>query len=59
MCIACELGYWAMVDAIEAERKASPALAEAGSDARFDCAPVDSAANQDRGPMPPTDEPAS
>jgi hypothetical protein len=23
MCIACELGYWAMVDAIEAERNAA------------------------------------
>lgn len=22
MCIACELGYWAMVDALEAEQKA-------------------------------------
>ena len=23
MCIACELGYWAMVDALEAERDAA------------------------------------
>ena len=23
MCIACELGYWAMVDALEAERNAT------------------------------------
>jgi hypothetical protein len=23
MCIACELGYWAMVDALEAERSAA------------------------------------
>ena len=23
MCIACELGYWAMADAIEAERNAA------------------------------------
>ena len=23
MCIACELGYWAMVDALEAERTAA------------------------------------
>jgi len=22
MCIACELGYWAMIDAVEAERAA-------------------------------------
>ena len=22
MCIACELGYWAMIDALEAERAA-------------------------------------
>jgi hypothetical protein len=23
MCIACELGYWAMIDALEAERDAA------------------------------------
>ena len=23
MCIACELGYWAMIDALEAERNAA------------------------------------
>ena len=23
MCIACELGYWSMLDALEAERRAS------------------------------------
>jgi hypothetical protein len=33
MCIACELGYWAMVDALEAERAArgeSASVKEAG-----------------------------
>jgi hypothetical protein len=40
MCIACELGYWSMVDALEAERnalrgqeKGTPAAA------RFACEP--------------------
>jgi len=41
MCIACELGYWAMVDAIEAERKTSRSLAEDGGNATFNCGPVD------------------
>jgi hypothetical protein len=34
MCIACELGYWSMVDALEAERSAKK---NAGADADFAC----------------------
>jgi hypothetical protein len=33
MCIACELGYWSMVDAIEAERGASKTKAAHADDA--------------------------
>jgi hypothetical protein len=29
MCIACELGYWAMIDALEAERAAKAETARA------------------------------
>ena len=36
MCIACELGYWAMVDALEAERDAAPQNA---ADPVFACEP--------------------
>jgi len=36
MCIACELGYWSMVDALEAERNASKKKT-AGADADFAC----------------------
>lgn len=35
MCIACELGYWSMVDALEAERNAKKK--NAGVDADFAC----------------------
>jgi len=31
MCIACELGYWIMVDALEAERAAKSDLAGGGN----------------------------
>jgi hypothetical protein len=62
MCIACELGYWSMVDAIEADRASSgrskkkskeekSAQAAAANDAQFVC---DAAAR----PEPPN-EPAS
>jgi hypothetical protein len=37
MCIACELGYWAMVDALEAERNA--ANKNATGDPSFACEP--------------------
>jgi hypothetical protein len=30
MCIACELGYWMMIDALEAERAAKGSLARTG-----------------------------
>lgn len=30
MCIACELGYWMMVDALEAERAAKGDVARTG-----------------------------
>jgi hypothetical protein len=36
MCIACELGYWSMVDALEAERNASKKRT-ADADAEFAC----------------------
>jgi hypothetical protein len=36
MCIACELGYWAMIDALEAERAAKSEGARV-SDADFVC----------------------
>jgi hypothetical protein len=39
MCIACELGYWSMIDALEAERKASPEKDKPAADARFVCEP--------------------
>jgi hypothetical protein len=39
MCIACELGYWAMVDAIEAERNAAKRDI-AVEDTNFACTPV-------------------
>jgi hypothetical protein len=40
MCIACELGYWSMVDALEAERKALREQEKAApTAARFACEP--------------------
>jgi len=51
MCIACELGYWSMIDALEAERAAS--MKRARSDgAGFAC---EASSEQ---PKQPTDEPA-
>jgi len=38
MCIACELGYWAMVDALEAERNAAK-KGIAVEDPSFTCEP--------------------
>jgi hypothetical protein len=35
MCIACELGYWSMVDALEAEQSAKKR--NAGTEADFAC----------------------
>lgn len=38
MCIACELGYWTMIDALEADRASrNDVVPEA--DARFACEP--------------------
>ncbi len=40
MCIACELGYWSMVDALEAERNALREQEQtAPTAARFVCEP--------------------
>ena len=38
MCIACELGYWTMVDALEAERNAAK-KSIAVEDPSFACEP--------------------
>jgi hypothetical protein len=38
MCIACELGYWAMIDALEAERAAAKKNS-AIDDSDFTCDP--------------------
>lgn len=37
MCIACELGYWSMVDALDAERAASKKKATHADNANFAC----------------------
>jgi hypothetical protein len=37
MCIACELGYWSMVDALDAERAASKKKAAHVDNADFAC----------------------
>jgi hypothetical protein len=39
MCIACELGYWAMIDALEAERDAAKNNI-AADDPLFACEPA-------------------
>jgi len=56
MCIACELGYWTMVDAIKAERETLRSLAEQGDNATFSCQPVDIAPAQNRESAPSADE---
>ncbi len=40
MCIACELGYWSMVDALEAERSASRKKAAPSDVEGFGCEQV-------------------
>ena len=40
MCIACELGYWSMVDALEAERNASKEKAAVSAQPTFACEPA-------------------
>ena len=37
MCIACELGYWSMVDALDAERAASEKKVARAKNADFAC----------------------
>jgi len=51
MCIACELGYWSMIDALEAERAVSKKRARP-DDASFACEASSEL------PKQPTDEPA-
>jgi len=43
MCIACELGYWSMIDALEAERSASKKQNTRADDAEFACEASDGA----------------
>lgn len=59
MCIACELGYWAMVDAIEAERGALPMRRDSSEHRAFECEPADPAADGGRDSARPADEPSS
>ena len=40
MCIACELGYWAMIDALEAERDAAKKRKSAVENPTFACEPA-------------------
>jgi hypothetical protein len=54
MCIACELGYWSMIDALEAERNALREKA-APAETRFACEP--SAEPDAREPPQSVDEP--
>ena len=60
MCIACELGYWTMVDALEAERNAAKKSITV-EDPSFACEP--SAEGTEPSPAPRVqrtmDEPAS
>ena len=51
MCIACELGYWSMVDALEAEQNASK-KSVAVEDPSFACEPSSQVAAST--PAPPT-----
>ena len=41
MCIACELGYWAMIDALEADRAAKAETARANEPAFVCDAPTE------------------
>jgi hypothetical protein len=40
MCIACELGYWSMIDALDAERSASKEKNARTDEAGFVCEPA-------------------
>ncbi len=52
MCIACELGYMAMLDALEAERAASQGQGASAGDTTFVCETI----SEKPGPQS-TDEP--
>jgi hypothetical protein len=60
MCIACELGYWSMVDALEAERTVSRKKAARADDVGFVCeAPAEQPKRKRRRRVQQsTDEPA-
>jgi hypothetical protein len=60
MCIACELGYWSMVDAIEAERSASKKKVVRVDAADFVCeeSPEQPQPKRRRRAPRPPDEPA-
>ena len=60
MCIACELGYWSMIDALEAERSASNKKVVRVDEADFVCeAPAEQPGRKRRRRAPrPSDEPA-
>ena len=64
MCIACELGYWSMVDALEAERAASKGKATRADEGGFACeasaepGPKSKSKRRRRGVQQSTDEPA-
>jgi hypothetical protein len=60
MCIACELGYLSMIDALEAERNASKKKAARTADGDFGCdAPVaQPARKRRRRAARPPEEPA-
>lgn len=59
MCIACELGYWAMVDAIEAERGALPMRRDRSEHTALECEPAVPASDGGRDSARPADEPSS
>ena len=60
MCIACELGYWSMVDALEAQRTASKKKAARADETGFACeAPAERPKRiRQARPKQSTDEPA-
>lgn len=50
MCIACELGYWSMLDALEAERKALREKAAPAAE-RFACESGEEPAEREQAPQ--------
>ena len=52
MCIACELGYWSMIDALEAERNALQEQEKAASaEPQFACEPAAEPAVREQQPQ--------